>query len=305
MKHDNCYIDGMSTLSRFGCWVTRGGYKDLLAFPEMEEPEHNDWPEEDGIEADLSAPRLKAKEMTVTFLSGSHTGATDLIAYLSEPGGHTLRVPSLGREWTVRLVEQPAGRMYMANTEFSVKLAQDLPVRPRDGSLPSPGLPVYNSGYLLDGTPLSAYGVSVLEAREEVLKAPTVKKNLERTVSTEDGRIYDIDHLRFQHKEVRFKCLLNTARMENFWDCYDALLTALVAPGERDLYAPPAGKSYPCYYKSMAGVRLHRISGPVTMEFTLTMVFTMFRLYETDYFLATEEGDWIVTEDEEFFIDMK
>ena len=29
MKHDNCYIDGMSTLSRFGCWVTKGGYRDL------------------------------------------------------------------------------------------------------------------------------------------------------------------------------------------------------------------------------------------------------------------------------------
>ena len=30
---DNCYIDGISICNRFGVWVTKGGYKDLLTFP--------------------------------------------------------------------------------------------------------------------------------------------------------------------------------------------------------------------------------------------------------------------------------
>ena len=80
---DNCYIDGISICNRFGVWVTKGGYNGLLAFPAMKEPESNDWPEEDGIEVDLSDPKLEPKEAAVSFLSDTNDGATDLVAYLS------------------------------------------------------------------------------------------------------------------------------------------------------------------------------------------------------------------------------
>lgn len=94
---DNCYIDGISICNRFGVWVTKGGYNGLLAFPAMKEPESNDWPEEDGIEVDLSDPKLEPKEAAVSFLSDTNDGATDLVAYLSGPGYHCVRIPSLGR----------------------------------------------------------------------------------------------------------------------------------------------------------------------------------------------------------------
>lgn len=71
---DNCYIDGISICNRFGVWVTKGGYNGLLAFPAMKEPESNDWPEEDGIEVDLSDPKLEPKEATISFLSTRTTG---------------------------------------------------------------------------------------------------------------------------------------------------------------------------------------------------------------------------------------
>ena len=79
----------------------------------------------------------------------------------------------------------------------------------------------------------------------------------------------------------------------------------MIQPGERHLYVEEIGKAYPCYYKSAAAWKLLTLCGPVMAQFDLTLVFTSFRLYETDYFLATESGDWIVTEDGEFFIDMK
>ena len=55
----NLYIDGESALGRFGVRVTRGGYNGLLAYPSLREPEANDWPEEDGIEVDLTDPKLE------------------------------------------------------------------------------------------------------------------------------------------------------------------------------------------------------------------------------------------------------
>lgn len=299
------YIDDLHVRSRFGCWITRGGYAGLLTFPAMREPEYNDWPEEDGIEVDLSEPKLEDKEIAIPFLADTHVGATDLVAYLSEPGYHSFYIPSLGRRWNLRLSSQSAGRVYPLATSFELKLVEDVPVRPVPETMPDPGVRPTESRYLLDGVPFSAYGVATDDTRASFLKSPTAKRNMDRTVSTEDGRIYDADHLVFQKKEVTFKCHFKAVSMEAFWKCYDAFFSALIQPEERKLYVEEIGKEYLCYYKNSSGFKILTMTGPVVVTFNLTLVFTMFRLYETDYFLATEAGDWIVTEDGEFFIDMK
>ena len=195
------YIDDLHVRSRFGCWITRGGYAGLLAFPAMREPEYNDWPEEDGIEVDLSEPKLEDKEIAIPFLADTHVGATDLVAYLSEPGYHSFYIPSLGRRWNLRLSSQSAGRVYPLATSFELKLVEDVPVHPVPETMPDPGVRPTESRYLLDGVPFSAYGVATDDTRASFLKSPTAKRNMDRTVSTEDGRIYDADHLVFQKRK--------------------------------------------------------------------------------------------------------
>jgi hypothetical protein len=94
--------------------------------------------------------------------------------------------------------------------------------------------------------------------------------------------------------------------MERFWRCYDAFFHDLTRPGERDLYIDYTGDIYPCYYKSSSAWRLHLSQSFVLVEFTLTLIFTSFRPGETEYLLATEDGNFIVTEeDEDIFIDMQ
>lgn len=303
--NNNVYIDGLNVRGRFGCWITRGGYNGLFAFPAMKEPERNDWPEEDGIEVDLSDPKLEAKEVSISFLSDTNSGATDLAAYLSDPGLHTFRIPSLGREWRLRMADHPANTVYPLATSFSLKFVEDRPVRPVPERLPSPGLWLPDYRYRLDDVPLSEYGVVVDESRNALLKNPAVKINMQRKITTIDGQIYDAEHLVFQPKEVTFKCHLKAVSMEAFWGCYDSFLAALVAPGERRLYVEEIGKAYPCHYKKASGWKVLTLCGPVIVQFDLTLVFTSFRLYETDYFLATEAGEFIITEDGDYFIDMK
>lgn len=302
---NNLYIDGENARSRFGVWITRGGYNGLLAFPALKEPEENDWPEEDGVEVDLSDPKLEAKEITISFLADTNTAATDLVAYLGQSGVHTLRIPSLKREWQLRLSDHPQNMVYPLATAFSLKFVEDVPARPMAEGIPAPGVWLPESRYKLDGVPFSDYGVSIDVSRSALLKAPAAKLNMNRTVSTEDGQIYDAEHLVFQKKEATFKCHFKAATVEAFWQCYDAFFGALIQPEERRLYVAEIGKDYPCYYKSSSAFKLLSLSGVVIVEFNLTLVFTVFRLYETDYFLATEAGDWIVTEDGEYFIDMK
>ena len=302
---DNCYIDGISTCSRFGVWVTKGGYKDLLAFPALVDPDKNDWPEEDGVEVDLSAPRLQEKEITISFLaSNPDIDVCDFIAFISTPGYHTLRVLSLGREWCLRLSTQTKNKRYRNACDFVLTFVEDVPGRPAT-TLPDPGLMVHDSGYELDGVSLANYGVVIDVAYDELLKSPATKQNLFRKVSTADGQIYDAERLVFCSKEVTFKCHFKAVSTGTFWQCYDAFFSALIQPEERELFVESLGESYPCYYKKSAGFKVLSLRGPVVVEFSLTLVFTVFRVGETEYLLATEDGLFIETEDGESLIDMK
>lgn len=303
---NNCYIDNISTWNRFGVWVTRGGYRDLLTFPALVDPDTNDWPEEDGVEVDLSEPRLQEKEVTISFLaSNPGIDAADFIAFVSTPGYHTLRIPSLGRDWTLRLAKHPANKAYPTAREFSLQFVVDRPARPSSASLPDPGMYVRDCGYELDGVSFAAYGVVVDVARDSLLKAPAAKQNLARKISTADGQVYDADHLVFASKEVVFKCHFNAVSIDAFWSCYDAFFAALIRPDERQLYWDYASEEYPCYYKNSSGFRVLSLSGPVVVEFNLTMVFTVFRVGETEYVLANELGQILVlNEDTEIEISL-
>lgn len=302
---NNCYIDGISTWDKFGVWVTKGGYSDLLTFPALVDPDKNDWPEEDGIEVDLSDPRLQPKEITISFLaSNPSVDVSDFIVFISTPGYHTLRVPILNREWNLRLSTHTANKVYQNACDFSLKFIEDVPVR-HAVSLPDPGLPVRDCGYELDGISFADYGVVIDTARDELLKSPAVKKNLNRKIGTKDGQIYDVDHLVFSSKESTFKCHFKAVSIAAFWQCYDAFFSALIQPEERQLYVDSLGETYPCYYKKSSGFKILSLRGPVIVEFNLTLVFTVFRINEMEYLLASEAGEFIETEDGEYLIDMK
>ena len=62
------FIDNTNIFTAFGVCVKEGGYDELLAFPALVEPDKNVWPEEDGIEVDLSAPVLSGKELAISFV---------------------------------------------------------------------------------------------------------------------------------------------------------------------------------------------------------------------------------------------
>ena len=281
------YIDGKDAYTDFGVWITEGGYDGLLPFPELVEPARNDWPDEDGIEPDLEKPTLKPRELNITFVrsvDGRSAGA--LVEHLSKSGYHLFRIPSLGREWSLRLIQSPAYEDWDTLEAFTLRFAEDQPVRPLSVVIPEGRAYVPPSEYELDGVPLDRYGVMVTEGRDEIMRSPTVKTNLSRTVLDVDGRIYD------------------AGSMTTFWSCYDALSDALIQPGERSLYVDYNVEEYPCYYKRTSGWKLESLRGRVVVTFNLTLEFTVFRMDGIDYLLATEAGELVVTEDGEYYIDL-
>ena len=63
---NNLYIDGTDAFTRFGVFIAEGGHNEVVAFPAFKAPEVSyDWAEYDGIEVDLSDPKLDTKELEI------------------------------------------------------------------------------------------------------------------------------------------------------------------------------------------------------------------------------------------------
>ena len=141
-------------------------------------------------------------------------------------------------------------------------------------------------GYEIDNRDLSEYSVVILKGSDaEILKAPTVKKNLLQNFKRLDGAIYDDEVVKFQTKEVSLKCLMRTETIEAFWRNHDALLYDLTklttktdnegyeySDAERVLYCDEWSESYPCYYKDCQ-TNNFTLRGGVWWEFTLKLVY--------------------------------
>ena len=137
----------------------------------------------------------------------------------------------------------------------------------------------------------------------EILKSPAVKRNLLQDIKTLAGAIYDGEFVAFQTKEVKLNCVMLASTLAEFWRNYNALLYDLSRPDERKLYVDATGCEYPCYYK---GITVNHFSpeGKVWFEFTLSLVFTSFRVEGEEFLLASEDSAIIITEYDDYAIDL-
>lgn len=303
------YIDNIDVYTQFGVWITEGGYDGLLSFPALQDPDKNIWPEEDGIEVDLSTPTLSGKEVSITFVaSNPGIDVSEFITSVSQPGYRVVRIPSLNKEWKLRLLSQPNNVIYgdsgNQTVSFSLNFADDFPLRPVSSPVAGgSGIAVPPSAYSLDGTAFDRYGIFVEAGRDSLLKSAAVKQNLTRKFKAMDGVLYDAGTLVFKEKDVTFKCCLIADSIDRFWQCYEAFFNDLIKPGERRLFVDYTSEEYLCYYKKSSDFKILSLSGKVVIEFNLTLVFTRFRITDVDYLLATEDGALVITEDLENYID--
>ena len=126
----NIYIDGTDARAAFGVWVVRGGYNDLLAYPAMKEPAANDWPEHDGLEVDLKAPKLQPLTVGIDCVaSGPKADVRGFVAALAVPGYRSILFPSLGRTFRLRLTNFDELRDYGPRQSFRPLFELDEPER--------------------------------------------------------------------------------------------------------------------------------------------------------------------------------
>ncbi len=306
MERDTLYIDGINAREEYGVIVRGNNYMSLMEMPPLKDVEYNDWQEEDGIEPDLSEPRLDTKVVTLQFaMLDNVIGWGDFLNDINDGAYHEFKFTVLGnRTFRLRLLSNPNSEGMQDRFGFaSLKFSDDFPLKGYQYQAPVSDIDV-NEDFDMDGKPLTYWGVRVLEGTLDNIKtAPVVKTNLLRNLETEEGAQYDPKNVTFKAKEGKVYCFMRANSMDELWRNYDAFLYDLTRPGNRTLYVEDTGEEYPCFYQSCE-VTEFSATGRVWFKFTLTLCFYSFRLGVTDIVLATEDKMVVITEDGEYMIDL-
>lgn len=296
------YIDNTDIYADYGVGITENGFNDLFLFPALVTPYSNDWPEQNGIQVNLSNPLLQNKNVGISFASitKDNVNVDNFLSFLTIEGYRELDIRSLGRTFQLRPSAENNRVVYNNAQTFDLQFVDDFPRGLLDSEAVKQGYGFGNlptSEYLLDGFRFDEYGIVVEQGRAEVYKMPGVKQNLTRSTSNRDSVIYDTGIVRFQSKDVTLKCALYCDTIERFWSNYMAFFSDLVKPKERQLTVEYANDTYPCFYKNMLNPIFYRGSGYVLLKFDLVLTFTRFEPMTTIYVWESQDNKVIITQD--------
>jgi len=300
------YINGIDAYTEYGVFVEQNGYTGIVQYPPLKKVDSNSWPEEDGIEPDLSSPVLDSKQFDLSFVRLNDDNIEELLDLLGNQSYNTFYFTELGQALKLRLVSQADKRVFKRLERFKLKFEHDFPLENYEYQLPV-DLAVTQVGYEIDAVPLASYGVWILDGSdEEISKTPAVKKNLLVNLNKKQGVTYFGENVVFESKDVTLKCLLKTKSMEIFWRNYMALLYDLTQPEERIFFTDRLYEEYPCHYKNSKVNKFDILkNGTIWCEFTLTLVFTSFRVNELCYLLDGEDDTLKMDEEGINYIDVK
>lgn len=304
MMSGRLYIDGQDVYKQFGMYVTDNGYNELIAMPPLKSVTSNDWQEEDGIEADLSAPVLNNREVAVKFaLPGLFSRYLTFIEFLSDGAYHEFNLARIKRTFTLRLVSSSNADLAKILGFVTLKFADDFPMKDYEYEAPDSLMAPVND-YTIDGDSFTDYGVRILQGSlTEVQKLPSVKTNLLRNLKSSNGAIYDAKNVTYKSKDVKLYCLMRADTLDQLWRNYDALLYDLIRPNERMLWVNELDKEFPCHYKSCS-VQEFYPEDKIWLKFTITLVFTSFRFDGEEFILSAEDNQVIITEQNDNSIDL-
>lgn len=254
-------IDGRDVGADFGIWITDGGLNGLLSWPASKKVDTVDWAERDYTDADLSDLRLDARSEAVDFaMKGAPTGIREFCAWLSESVYRTWNIASIGRQYRVRYIGNSGLDASQFTQTFAVSVSVDSPLTGYEYQAPVSHI-APNDEFLLDGKPLSDYGVRVLLGTlDSTAMHPGVKERLKRDVSTIGGVIYDGGARNtLKSHQITLKCALIDSSLAGAWRNYDALLHDLIRKDmaavydtdfcKRRIYSQRIDRTFDCYYK--------------------------------------------------------
>lgn len=273
MINGNFFINYKNAYDYFGVLVADGSYKGFFSPPNTKEVKFNDWPEENGIEADLSALKFDSRLFQVDFICVDASKVDGFFAELIATGYQLFDLTEFGVSFNLRYVEHKKSKRLKNGESFSITFSEDKPLDGYSYSAPTPVVLPAQS-YTLDGTNLAAgYGILVGEGTDDNFRQKaSAKENLEVSSMSETGTIYDTGIMKLKTRDAEAILLLKAPAVSVFWQNYQAFLYDLIRPGERVLSGPFGSQA--CFYKSGKTQRFEKLRGggiwcEMKMKFTI------------------------------------
>lgn len=278
-------IDGKNSYADYRVVVEQYGYKGLIAVPSLKNIETTEWPDEDGIEADLSEPVLSPRTVTLQFAFADVDKIADFYGILTDGCYHEFSFTEI--DWTVSLRLQSTSSLssFIKAGTLYLTFIEDKPVIVAAEPYSIGSTRVGQRGYLLDEIDLSRFGCWVLDGSlQNIRKAPAVKENVTVAKTNVAGQTYlpqyhtsgstEVTDAYFKSKDTTLKLLINARDMTEFWRCWNALFTVLTTSGAHQFTVGEISKTYECYYKSCSISKFDLCrSGTVWCEFSLALTF--------------------------------
>ena len=260
-------VDGEDAFLEYGIFVEQYGYKALIQMPSFKKLDSTEWPEFDGEEVDLTAPMLDTKTFNIQFCITNVRYAEDFFNDISQGAYHTFYFADLKKSYKLRMTSNGTFSSFIKLGKLTLSFADDFPTVPDENP--------YDFG-------------------------DTVRSNL--SVSTQDtaGVSYDSQSVFFKTKDATLKLLINAVDIDEFWKRWNALFSVLMQPEARQFLFGEMDALYDCYYKKNSVTKFEILNnGHVWCEFSIVLAFTNCRPISQYMLLATEDDDWVITEDEE------
>jgi hypothetical protein len=107
-------IDTIDIWTTYGAFLLKGGYNELMRPSKRKASLSNSWPEQDGIEVDLSAPKFEDKDVDLSFILSASSEAewwtryNAFFALLKGAGTRSMYVKELNKTILLYYKEAPS-----------------------------------------------------------------------------------------------------------------------------------------------------------------------------------------------------
>lgn len=273
---ERIYIDGVDVLATYGAYPL--GYDSLLSWPILKPIKVVDWPDEDGVEADLTNPLLDATQCSLN-IAVRNGNLEAFMEFIYSGHTHAYIFEEIGLTKTLRLVGSSDMITAKSLGFVTLLLAEDAPMQGYEYAEPSSTINlVHAKGMLaIDGRDITDYGGVVLAgAVESAIAYPFVKAPLTISATHIPGVVVDTEaEVRVDTRQVAIPILLRAINTDEFWRNYNALLWDIIRPELRILEVGDVVPLYGFYNgMSVEAFSAPRYSGD-TMWMHCTIAFTI------------------------------
>lgn len=256
------FIDGIDAYTQYGIGIADGGYNGLVQFQAVKTPDYNDWPEEDGIEVDLSDPKLQNKSFNILFYGVTDYSIEDLLIYLDEQSSHVFEFREIGITKVLRFSKINSRRSIRNLRVFELEFIDDSDpfrgyIRQNPIRLP------FNcrNAITIDDIPLSDYGLYHIDGLiDKLVVIGDVKKALTIDEPSINFVIYDSSaKVVYNNKDITLNLILH-APQDIFWNNWNVFFYDLTRPNVRGLYYIDRDSYRAVFYKSCSISRFTKLS---------------------------------------------